>query len=325
MGTQNLLNYYGNRLDAKISYDSYYDFYLASDEDNFQREVVYSDNIIGYTQPRTPQVGNESSILPLWIDLNNTGCTMQPLLTGVTVVQQYSVWSGASATGFIGASGFPQSIISQNYWDKAYSYCSCPYTGGTTGDDFLIHNAPLTAIDIGTYDTMRVEGRPYRLFDGSIPISGYCKCLPMYSADTCSLNGQTGCTKVTNPFDIFGVKIQDSRFKMFQVSANTQAPSQSGSTTRNVSDTFGSYPDSGDADNPGPEDSSKFNMSGSRRYTISSATDTSGYYQELNGGYYTGSYRYYGYPYSVLPDRPDKGWTMETFLKIRATGILPVA
>ena len=320
MGTQNLLNYYGNRLDAKISYDSYYDFYLASDENNFQREVVYSDNIIGYTTPRTPQVGNESSILPLWIDLNNTGCTMQPRLTGVSVVQQYSIWSGASANGFIGASGFPQSIISQNYWDQAYSYCSCPYTGGTSGEDFLIFNAPLTAIDIGTYDTMKVEGRPYRLFDGSVPISGYCKCLPMYSADICSLNGQTGCTKVTNPFDIFGVKIQDSRFKMWQVSANTQAPSQSGATTRNVSDTFGSYPDSGDADNPGPEDSSKFNMSGSRRYTISSATDTSGYYQELNGGYYTGAYRYYGYPYSVLPDRPDKGWTMETFLKIRATG-----
>ena len=71
MGTQNLLNYYGNRLDAKISYDSYYDFYLASDEDNFQREVVYSDNIIGYTEPRTPQVGNVSGVLPLWIDLNN--------------------------------------------------------------------------------------------------------------------------------------------------------------------------------------------------------------------------------------------------------------
>ena len=316
MGTQNLLNYYGNRLDAKISYDSYYDFYLASDEDNFQREVVYSDNIIGYTEPRTPQVGNASTNLPLWVDLNNTGCTMQPHLTGVSVVQQFSKWSGASS-GFIGESGFPQTIISQNYWTQAYSYCSCPYTGGGT-DNFLIYNAPLTAIDIGSYDTMQVEGRPYRLYDGSIPISGLCKCLPMFSADTC--NNQLGCKQLTNAFQIFGAKDQDRRFKMWQVSANTQAPSQSGATTRDVSDTFFEHADSGNPSTPGPEDSSKFNMNGSRRYTISSSTDSSGYYQELNGGYYAGAYKYYGFPYAVLPDRPDKGWTMETFLKLRATG-----
>ena len=199
MGTQNLLNYYRNKLDAKISYDSYYDFYLASDEDNFQREVVYSDNIIGYTKPRTPQVGNESSILPLWIDLNNTGCTMQPLLTGVSTYQQYSKWSGASS-GFIGESGFPQSIISQNYWAGAFSYCDCPYTGfGSDTYSFYIYNSPLTAIDIGTYDIMKVEGRPYRLYEGSIPISGWCHCIPnQYSADTC--NGQSGCKQITSSF-----------------------------------------------------------------------------------------------------------------------------
>ena len=65
MGTQNLLNNYGNKLDAKLSYSGYYDFYLASDERDFQREVVYSDNIIGYQEPRTPQVGNVSNILPI--------------------------------------------------------------------------------------------------------------------------------------------------------------------------------------------------------------------------------------------------------------------
>ena len=32
MGTQNLNNYYFNRLDAKINYSSYYDIFLASDE-----------------------------------------------------------------------------------------------------------------------------------------------------------------------------------------------------------------------------------------------------------------------------------------------------
>ena len=93
MGTQNILNYYGNRLDAQLSYSGYYDFYLASDESNFNREVVYSDNIIGYEEPRTPQIGNKSNVLPVWFDLNNTASTMQPSLTGVSSLQQKSFFS----------------------------------------------------------------------------------------------------------------------------------------------------------------------------------------------------------------------------------------
>ena len=48
MGPQNLNNYYFNKLDAKLDYTSYYDFFLVSDERDFNREVVYSKNIIGY-------------------------------------------------------------------------------------------------------------------------------------------------------------------------------------------------------------------------------------------------------------------------------------
>ena len=329
MGTQNILNYYGNRLDAKLSYDSYYDFYLASDEDNFQREVVYSDNIIGYTEPRTPQLGTLSNVIPLWIDLNNTASTIQPAFTGVSVVQQKSDFSattdGTSASYSpaiaLYGTGYPQSIISQNYWGQAYAYCDCPYEDchpvptGESGDtcggrsgytntgvegNYKIENWWLNSVDIGIAPYMYSSAwDKLRLWPENIPISG----------DT-----------NVHPFGIFNMLNLDKRFKMWQVSANTQAPSQSGATTRNVSDTFFEYADSGSGANPGPEDSSKFNMNGTRRYTISSATDSSGYYQELNGGYYAGAYKFYGYPYSVLPDRPDEGWTMETFLKLRATG-----
>ena len=343
MGTQNILNYYGNRLDAKLSYSGYYDFYLASDEDNFKREVVYSDNIMGYTEPRTPQTGNVSSTLPLWIDLNNTGCTLQPAFTGVSVVQQNSYFTyaadGTSAsyndTPAHYSTGYPQSIISQNYWDKAYAYCDCPYEecdpvstgnsgdtcGGRTGftkivsgctsclSTYHIHNNWLNNVDIGVapYMYSSNDGGTYKdqwsdieLHDENLPISG------------------NGLDIGANA--IFNIMKLDKRFKMWQISANTQAPSQSGATTRAVSLDFYTRPDSGSGANPGPEDSSKFNMNGTRRYTISSATDNSGYYQELNGGYYAGVYKYHAYPYSVLPDRPDRGWAMETFLKLRATG-----
>ena len=38
------------------------------------------------------------------------------------------------------STGYPQCIISQNYWDKAYAYCDCPYeecdpvSTGNSGD-----------------------------------------------------------------------------------------------------------------------------------------------------------------------------------------------
>ena len=35
MGTQNLNNHYFKKVDAKISYDSYYDLFLASDEKDY--------------------------------------------------------------------------------------------------------------------------------------------------------------------------------------------------------------------------------------------------------------------------------------------------
>ena len=68
MGPQNLNNYYFNRLDAKLDYTSYYDFFLVSDERDFNREVVYSKNIIGY---------DDCEVLPVWIDLGNPLSSLQ--------------------------------------------------------------------------------------------------------------------------------------------------------------------------------------------------------------------------------------------------------
>ena len=70
MGTQNLNNYYFNKVGAKISYDSYYDIFLASDEKDYNMDVVYSTNIVDHINEDT---------LPVWIDLNSSASTIKHL------------------------------------------------------------------------------------------------------------------------------------------------------------------------------------------------------------------------------------------------------
>jgi hypothetical protein len=46
MPSQNINNYYFNRYDIKLDYSSYFDLTLASDERDYDEEVVFSNNII---------------------------------------------------------------------------------------------------------------------------------------------------------------------------------------------------------------------------------------------------------------------------------------
>ena len=55
----------------------------------------------------------------------------------------------------------------------------------------------------------------------------------------------------------------------------------------------------------------------SYNYNIVSVSGSSGYYNELYGGFYQGFWKLDGHPYEVLPQRPDCGWTTECLLKIR--------
>ena len=51
-------------------------------------------------------------------------------------------------------------------------------------------------------------------------------------------------------------------------------------------------------------------------YGIESVSgETEGYYNNLRGGFYQGFYELYGYPYQVLPERVECGWTVESLLK----------
>jgi len=81
----------------------------------------------------------------------------------------------------------------------------------------------------------------------------------------------------------------DRRFKMFQVKSNTDLPN--------------------------------FRFSGFNEKVlyevVTKRDDYAGYYHELYGGFYQGFYKLFGYDYDILPERVNKGWTVEMILKPR--------
>ena len=244
MGTQNLNNHYFKKVDAKISYDSYYDLFLVSDEKDYNAQVVYSTNIIDH---------EDGDKLPVWIDLNSPYSSDQ-LVTDC--VHQYNT---ANTSNYYTAPGYrPFVVLSKNQWSKAKSQCDCPV--GTVPSGVTICDGFWTNIDNGLNNIEDVSTDCITLYD-IIP---------------------------TNPFNIFSY---DKRFKMHQVKAF-------GHPTINTN-TF--YTDT----------------------TILNKQDNSGYYQKLCGGFYQGFYKLYGYPYEVLPTRPNKGWSFETYLKLETIGNNP--
>ena len=71
-------NYAFNNLDAKLSNDSYWDFFLSSDQRDFNQEVIYSTEIISYSaQTELFDSTFYSSRLPVYMDFNDPQCSKQ--------------------------------------------------------------------------------------------------------------------------------------------------------------------------------------------------------------------------------------------------------
>jgi len=66
MPTQNINNYGANRFDLRIDYSNYYDIKLANDEKDYDEEIVFSSNLIGF---------DDGDRLPINIDLDSFACT----------------------------------------------------------------------------------------------------------------------------------------------------------------------------------------------------------------------------------------------------------
>ena len=247
MGTQNLNNYYFNKLEAKLNYSSYYDFFLASDERDYKSEVIWSPNIIGFT---------DQSVLPVIIDLSNSLSSSQPV---TTATQQFPVFTGTPQ------SSEPFTIQSSVEWVSAQTICDC----GT-----VISPYDICSVSVGK--TARSNGLYHDINIDNLLLIPPQDCVKIFKT----------IPTVSN----FNKLHFGKKFKMSQVKAYGMPPPP-GSTLTYYTDT-----------------------------SIMNANDSSGYYQELRGGFYQGFYKLQGYDYQVLPTRPNKGWTFSTYLKVNTIG-----
>jgi hypothetical protein len=114
------------------------------------------------------------------------------------------------------------------------------------------------------------------------------------------VTGMTGQSiTVTNGLDntrTFSRDFFDRRFKMFQVTGYTSPPNNrfSGSSAQTL-----------------------YEM-------VSYSGNNVGYYVELYGGFYQGFYKLFGYDYDIMPERMNRGWTMEMVLKPRLFNVFKI-
>jgi len=246
MGTQNLNNYYFNKLDAKLDYSSYYDLFLLADERDYNSEVIWSNQVIG---------ANDNSILPVIIDLNNPQSSSQPV---TTPGNQYPIFTGTPQTSE------PFTIQSVIQWSSAQTICDCD-------------NIPFKDIcSVLVGESARSNGLYHDINIDNLKLSPPQDCVRIF--------------KNIPPVSNFNKLHFGKKFKMSQVKAYGM-PQPPGSTTTYYTDT-----------------------------SIMNAMDSSGYYQELRGGFYQGFYKLPDIDYQVLPTRPNKGWSFSTYLKINTIG-----
>jgi len=381
MGPQNLNNYYFNKLDARLDYSSYYDIFLASDEWDYNREVVFSPYLICVIEHLNNYLsGNTwcSDCLPLWIDLSNPASTRQLHPYLCTEYDENNT------------------LLSLPYWcsstpTEVDTKCRCPkcenqdYTGYT---EFVesICDVGLTGVDNGLVQYM----------SGNTTEFDVCKLsLVKVSAFTSTITGVTGtycqpiditlgintplqvindiysynllveypCSGPKVPLYENGIVVTGSstvnNFKLVRsgmaYSGCCNFIAESGytftisdvniilsSTTQNNGIFTGKTTiDYGYWEAPCKVESLKIwtempeiykwdHLHYDRRFKMKQVTglsqhysygiesvsgETEGYYNNLRGGFYQGFYELYGYPYQVLPERVECGWTIESLLK----------
>lgn len=143
-----------------------------------------------------------------------------------------------------------------------------------------------TFVSLNNYNNNNLNDTCYSAFTGICDVG-------LTAIDNGLVSGMTGNTL----FYSMGVRddykfsplYYDRRFKMRPITGYTQSPNVrfSGITAQTL-----------------------YNM-------VTKTATTIGQYYDLYGGYLQGFYQLYGYDYSILPERVNKGWTVEMLLKPR--------
>jgi hypothetical protein len=118
MAGQSINNYNFKRFKVRMDTSEYFDLTLASDERDYDEEVIFSNDVIAL---------NDGDRLPINFDLTNTGTTTQP-----------NLYWGLPNTG--------NTLTSTNYYNPNDEDLTC-YTGFTG-----LCDAGLTMIDVGLFD-----------------------------------------------------------------------------------------------------------------------------------------------------------------------------
>ena len=401
MGPQNLNNYYFNRLDAKLDYSSYYDFFLSSDERNLNQEVLYSQYAIGIFGNESYLVDDTafpSDTLGVWMDLNKTGCTKQYSL----LCNQYkedntllslSYWNGASPSDRskycydciacrtsayttnenfitslcdIGLTGIDNGLVRRISGDTEYITITATTTNGPGGTDctpsitavtktfmqpdFCCSAFTNSSTVISTFTASTDSGKLTNvtwastvpsiienLPDGTL---NYDVDLPFYGTGQTSNFGEIGSMLGENTnfyknycefsgnsaYTVSVHRLDNFSGVLWEGTARIETGSITACCQKKTINIWTELPNEYKHD-PLHYDR-RFKMHAvtgysqqNINYNILSERDSSvGYYNDLYGGFYQGFYKLYGYPYQVLPERNECGWTVECLLKIRPSG-----
>ena len=159
MPSQNINSYYYSKYKTKLNYGYNFDLTLASDERDYDEEVVFSNNLIGE---------NDGNRLPIFFDLNNSLTSTQPLIN-----------FGQYISG--------NTLVSKNYYNPNNQDLSCftAYTGAC--------DVGLVGTDNGLYREMSGETLYYMM-----GIDNTFKFNPHYRDRRFKMHPVTGYTQSPN-------------------------------------------------------------------------------------------------------------------------------
>jgi hypothetical protein len=384
MATQNINNFYFNKLDAKLDFSSYHDFFLASDERDYNWEVVYSKYPIGVYGNESSLINGiafSSSVLGSWFDLNVNDCTKYTNLT-------------------CSSNNDDNTLLSLSYWDKAKptirdAKCSC--TTCETAEyvneaDYVktICDVGLTGVDNGLTDYMKGIDNTCNMCEREFVITGtsngtmvgttivgtssfipnsWSSNLPFqptcvstctypnvavvggfvvsevgtvtndnFDSIICSDLTQASCCFMTGgtaySFTLSNAKLvipltSGSTYGVFTATTTVESGYLSVPCDMDKITLWETLPSIYEFDRLKYDKRLKLTPVGAGidtgnnlSYKMTSVYESStGYYQQLDGGFYQGFYKLEGQPYEVLPTRTECGWTVDNTIKVRTGAV----